>query len=61
MLFCSDPQALHQTYRRYLLGYFRERLPFSEVPIKLYLRRRGEMADGEKPAKAEKQESGEKG
>lgn len=40
VLFCSDPQALGDPYRRYLLGVFRERLPFHEVPIKLYLRRR---------------------
>ena len=57
VLFCNNPQALHATYQRYLLGFFRERLQFGEVPIKLYLRRRGETADGEKPAKAEKQES----
>jgi GTP-binding protein len=40
VLFCNNPQALSQPYRRYLLGVFRERLPFGEVPIKLYLRRR---------------------
>ncbi len=42
VLFCSNPSAIPQTYRRYLLGVFRERLPFREVPIKLYLRRREE-------------------
>ena len=46
VLFCSNPAAISATYRRYLLGVFRERLPFSEVPIKLYLRRREER---EKP------------
>lgn len=40
VLFCNNPQALSQPYRRYLLGVFRERLDFGEVPIKLYLRRR---------------------
>jgi GTP-binding protein len=40
VLFCSDPKALSQQYQRYLLGYFREKLKFGEVPIKLYLRRR---------------------
>jgi GTP-binding protein len=40
VLFCSNPQALPQSYRQYLLGVFRERLEFGEVPIKLYLRRR---------------------
>jgi GTPase len=42
VLFTSNPTAISQTYRRYLMGVFRERLPFSEVPIKLYLRRREE-------------------
>ncbi len=42
VLFCSNPSAITPTYRRYLLGVFRERLPFREVPIKLYLRRREE-------------------
>ncbi|MCC7084628.1 MAG: ribosome biogenesis GTPase Der [Pirellulales bacterium] len=42
VLFCSNPGAIPETYRRYLLGVFRERLPFREVPIKLYLRRREE-------------------
>jgi len=46
VLFCSNPAGISATYRRYLLGVFRERLPFSEVPIKLYLRRREER---EKP------------
>ena len=40
VMFCNEPQALSDTYRRYLLGTFREHLPFSEVPIKLYLRKR---------------------
>jgi GTPase len=42
VLFCSNPAAIPETYRRYLLGIFRDRLPFREVPIKLYLRRREE-------------------
>ena len=42
VLFCSNPGGISQTYRRYLLGVFHDRLPFSEVPIKLYLRRREE-------------------
>ncbi len=39
VLFANDPKSLDHTYQRYLLGVFREHLPFSEVPIKLYLRR----------------------
>ena len=44
VLFCNDPQAISKTYRRYLLGVFRDHLPFSEVPIKLYLRKREDSA-----------------
>lgn len=40
VLFCNDPKALSRQYQRYLLGIFRDHLPFPEVPIKLYLRRR---------------------
>ncbi len=40
VLFCNHPQALSESYRRYLLGVFRDHLPFGEVPIKLYLRKR---------------------
>ncbi len=40
VLFCNYPAAFDNTYRRYLLGVFRDELPFGEVPIKLYLRKR---------------------
>ncbi|MBN2475687.1 MAG: ribosome biogenesis GTPase Der [Pirellulales bacterium] len=40
VLFCNNPQALSTQYQRYLLGVFRDRLDFGEVPIKLYLRKR---------------------
>jgi GTP-binding protein len=40
VLFCNNPRALSQPYQRYLLGVFRDRLEFGEVPIKLYLRKR---------------------
>ncbi len=40
VLFCNNPQALSAQYKRYLLGVFRDRLDFGEVPIKLYLRNR---------------------
>jgi GTP-binding protein len=39
VLFCSEPRAVGKDYQRYLLTAFRERLPFSEVPIQLYLRK----------------------
>ncbi len=47
VLFCNEPGALSKTYRRYLLGVFRDRIRFSEVPIKLYLRRREDKNLGE--------------
>jgi len=40
LLFCNNPKAFPVSYRRYLLGVFRDQLPYGEVPIKLYLRRR---------------------
>jgi len=40
VFFCNNPQAIAHPYCQYLLGVFRERLPFGEVPIKLYLRTR---------------------
>jgi GTP-binding protein len=40
VLFCNAPRALTAQYQRYLLGAFREKLEFGEVPIKLYLRKR---------------------
>jgi GTPase len=55
VMFCNDPQSLDATYRRYLLGFFRQRLPFTEVPIKLYLRRRehGDRRDEVEPERPE--------
>lgn len=47
VLFCNNPEAISPSYRRYLLGVFRDHLPFGEVPIKLYLRRRGGESDDE--------------
>ncbi len=57
VLVTNGPELLTQTYQRYLLKMFRDHLPFTEVPIKLYLRhkhREDEAADGakERPAKA---------
>ncbi len=49
VLFCNDPAAFSQPYRRYLLGVFRDRIRFSEVPIKLYLRRRDQSGGGRRP------------
>jgi GTPase len=40
VLFVNDPVLISKPYQRYLLNKFRDDLEFSEVPIKLYLRRR---------------------
>jgi GTP-binding protein len=40
VLFVNDPVLISKPYQRYLLNTFRDELSFSEVPIKLYLRRR---------------------
>lgn len=42
ILFCNDPKLFGQSYQRYLLNFCRDALPFSEVPIKILLRRRGQ-------------------
>jgi GTPase len=40
VLFVNSPSLFDATYQRYLLNVFREKLPFHDVPIKLYLRAR---------------------
>ena len=40
VLMCNEPNAYPNDYRRYLLSVMRDYLPFSEVPIKLYLQKR---------------------
>jgi GTP-binding protein len=40
VLFCNDPAAISDNYRRYLHGVMRDKLHFGEVPIKVYLRKR---------------------
>jgi hypothetical protein len=42
VVFCNDPQLVSPNYRRYLSNFFRERLPFAEVPIRMLFRARGE-------------------
>lgn len=42
VLVCSNPKAFPVSYRRYLLGVFRDQLPYGEVPIKLYLNKRAQ-------------------
>lgn len=35
---CNDPKLFDKNWKRYLMGYMREKLPFKEVPIRLYFR-----------------------
>jgi GTP-binding protein len=41
VLMCNMPQAFAPDYQRYLLGVFRDQLSFGEVPIRMFLHRRG--------------------
>lgn len=50
VLFCNQPSLFDHTYRRYLLGVFRDELSFGEVPIKLYLRKRDSHGGGKRYA-----------
>jgi GTP-binding protein len=43
-LFCTDPKAVKEDYRRYLENRLREDLGFAGVPIRLRLRSRREGA-----------------
>ena len=45
VLKCNYPSLVDKSWQRYLLGVFREELPFNEVPIKLYLRSRANAAE----------------
>ncbi len=38
VLKCNDPVLFDNSWKRFLLGVLQEELPFSEVPIKLYMR-----------------------
>ena len=42
VLFVNSTSLFDATYQRYLLNVFREKLPFHDIPIKLYLRSRSQ-------------------
>jgi GTP-binding protein len=46
-LFVNDPSLFEGGYERYLLNRFRDELPFSEVPIRLFFRPRQQMSRGD--------------
>lgn len=56
VLMCNEPQAFTPSYRRYLLTFFRDHLPFGETPIKVYLQKRvrAEEADRGGPERIQK-------
>jgi GTP-binding protein len=57
VLMTNYPEAFSATYRRYLLGVFRDQLSFGEVPIKLYLRKRGETDSRDDVGKASQEKA----
>ena len=44
VLFVNHPSLFDTTYQRYLMNVFREKLPFRDIPAKLYLRARSQTA-----------------
>ncbi|GIW95852.1 MAG: GTPase Der [Pirellulaceae bacterium] len=60
VLVCNEPKAFSADYRRYLISALRDHLPFSEVPIRLYLHRRSRAAPGAAPPDEEWIEPDEK-
>jgi GTP-binding protein len=49
VLFVNNPDLFNEDYRRFIVGKFREELPFPEVPIRLVLR--AHFEEKEKPKK----------
>jgi len=50
VLFVNSTRLFDPTYQRYLLNVFREKLPFHDVPIKLYMRTRSQSDPSERAA-----------
>lgn len=50
VLFVNSTRLFDPTYQRYLLNVFREKLPFHDVPIKLYLRSRSQTDPSDRAA-----------
>ena len=46
VLFVNSTKLFDATYQRYLLNVFREKLPFRDIPIKLYMRSRRQADEG---------------
>ena len=50
VLFVNSTRLFDPTYQRYLLNVFREKLPFHDIPIKLYMRTRKQTEPGARGA-----------
>ncbi len=46
VLFVNKPEYVEETYQRFMINRLRDLLPYAEVPIRLYIRARGEAARG---------------
>jgi len=57
VLFVNSTQLFDPTYQRYLLNVFREKLPFRDIPIKLYLRARKQSDQGARSSADELEQS----
>lgn len=53
VLKCNDPGLFEPSWKRYLLGVLQSEMPFSEVPIKLYLRARDDTGQRGLPGSEE--------
>lgn len=61
VLFVNSTSLFDATYQRYLLNYFREKLPFRDIPIKLYLRSRTQTDPETRRARGEDDFTGDQG
>ena len=50
VLFVNSTRLFDPTYQRYLLNVFRQKLPFHDIPIKLYMRARKQTEPGARGA-----------
>jgi GTP-binding protein len=56
VLFVNYPSMFEAPYQRYLLNVFREKLPFKDVPVKLYLRARTQSDPNDPRGESEAEE-----
>ncbi len=56
VLFVNSTRLFDLTYQRYLLNVFREKLPFRDIPVKLYLRSRKQTEPGSRTSAGDQDE-----